>query len=99
MTATTTPKISTRRLTYVKDENLFVADASDLQEFDPRMSLSVTLVSHMTGIEVEYRVTHVEYDEAEGELLYHDLTPVNLPDTAYWWRARTAASRLRIFND
>lgn len=86
--------VSTERFTFVKAENLLVAEMSDLpgfgQVYDDACDEGMTLVSHRTGREVVYGVEHVERDR-EGDLMFWDLRPAK--------RADAGLPTVRIFND
>lgn len=86
--------VSTRRFTYLPEDKMFVAEASDLPGFgrvyDDACDEGLTLVSHQTGTEVVFVVDYVERDR-EGDLLYRDLRPAD--------PRQRGLGTVRIFND
>lgn len=91
-------KISTKRFTWFADEDLFVAEASDVAAFagpdagrrDPDLRDGFTLVSHVTGHGVEFVASKWERDR-EGDLLWIDYEPIGT--------GQPLKCRVRIFND
>jgi len=87
--------VSTRRFTYLADERMFVAEASDLPGFgrvyNDACDEGLTLVSHRTGCEIVCAVEHIERDR-EGDLLYWDLRPASSRNAPF-------SFTVRIFND
>lgn len=85
--------VDTSRFTFVREENMLVAEASDLPEmsrvWDDACDTGYTLVSHTTGNEYVYAVTHIE--TREGDLLYWDLTAAKASEDV--------GITVRIFND
>ncbi len=85
--------VSTSKFTYAKDDNLLVAEASDLPHFgqvwDDACDTGLTLISHQTGRMVVMAVDHTEY--LDGDLLYWDLVPAD--------RRNDGLIKVRVFND
>jgi hypothetical protein len=86
--------VFTERFTYVREERLLVAEASDLPEmsrvYDDACDVGYTVVSSHTNKSVVYAVSHTERDRG-GDLLYWDLEAVKPRDTTL--------PTVRIFND
>jgi hypothetical protein len=72
-------QVNTDRFTWVPDDRLFVAEASDLPDmsrvFDDACDEGYCLVSQRTGKRVIVVVSDVKHDR-EGDLVYWELTPV-----------------------
>jgi hypothetical protein len=92
--------ISSDRFTYLKDEKVFAAEASDLPRnmlgrvFDDACDLGFTMISARTGVEMVF----VQIDtlrDREGELMYHVFAPATPQNGA----AAIADVRVHIFND
>lgn len=88
--------VSTRSLTFDRENNLLVGEISTLgvgvtfdRVFDDACDEGLTLISHRTQREVVYYVDHVE--ARDGDLLYWDLVPANLNERFL--------PTLRLFND
>lgn len=71
--------VSTRQLTWVKDDGQWVGEISSThgfgQVYDDACDEGLTLVSARTGNEVTFVVDHTEY--CNGELLWWKLVPAD----------------------
>ncbi len=76
------PAVSTAKFTYT--DNVFIGEVSELgmdptrpvfgPVYDDACDEGLTLISHVTGAEVVFVVTHTEY--RDGDLLWWDLRAV-----------------------
>ena len=93
------PTLSTERLYYQPDHDVFTVEASDLRGqhigrvYDDAADVGFTLVQAETGGSTVYVENHVERD-GEGDVLWHDYTPAEGQG-----RTRGPTATVRVFND
>lgn len=87
------------QFTWLPDQRLYVAEASDLGSRDPfgrvykdAVDVGLTLVSRHTGAELVLVVNHEERD-SDGDVQYWDLVPADLRE-----RQRQQFT-VRVYND
>lgn len=106
-----TPSFSTKRFAYDANSKMFLAEISQLeyskegyvnqvfgQVYQDSCDEGLILVSHKTGLQVRYAVSHIESSEpprapARGDIQWWDLTPI---------RGQAKAAKdtsIRIYND
>lgn len=92
---------TTKLFHYIKDKKTLVAEMSDFggaqfhQVYPDSCDEGLTLVSHVTGKEVDYVVNHTEKDK-EGEIQFWELIPTK-PSIRRVPAAK--GTKIKIFND
>lgn len=92
--------VGTSMFTFVKEENMLVAEASDLPPFgrvyDDACDEGYTVVSSDTGREVVYAVSGIHRPD---DLLWWDLTPADMRDRNIDRTGGKSLPTIRIYND